>query len=306
MKRRIILDAAESRFYLRQLENIEATVHKIDYPELKGSRLCPTDTGYDPGAVSLIYRQLDKVGKAKVISDRSKRLPRVDVFGREFAQGVKPLGASFAHSIMEIKGAAKAGVALDAERAAAAHETIHRLLEDICAVGDSESGLAGMLNHADVSSDTVPNGVAGTAAWSTKTADEMLADLNLGVQKVRDATTGVEAPDTCLVPEEQYTLIAQTPIGAERNLTVLQRFLASSPWVRNVEPWHYLNGRGSGATDRMMFYRRDPSKLKMRNPHGYEQLPAEREGLEYITDCFMTTSGVVFYKPKSAYYLDGI
>jgi hypothetical protein len=47
-------------------------------------------------------------------------------------------------------------------------------------------------------------------------------------------------------------------------------------------------------------------KLKLKNPHGYQQFEPRRIGLEYIVECFMTTAGVVIYKPKSVRYLDGI
>lgn len=300
------LDAAENAFFLRELENIEAEMHRISYPEMKYDKLVPTETGFDPGAMVVTYRELDQVGKAKVISDKSKRLPRVDVYGREVSAPVKPIGDSFGYSIYEIKAAAKAGRSLATERAAAARETVFRLLEEIAAKGDSETGLKGLCNHSSVGSTTAPNGAGASPLWSSKTAAEILTDLNLIVSTIRGNTLGVEAPDTILMDEAHYTKIAQLRADSNTDKTVLEFFLSSNPFVKSVEPWHFLSTLGAGSTSRLFGYRRDPSKLKLRNPHGYEQLPPEAKGLEFEVSCHMSTAGVIYYKPLSAYALDGI
>lgn len=303
---RLRLDAAENLFFLRQLELIESRSFMVDYPELKSERLIPTRTNYAPGAVKLTYRQYDRVGKAKVISDKSKRLPRVDVFGREYPVGVRPLGASFGYSIYEIKGASMAGEPLEQMRANACRETIMRLLEDIAAVGDSESGIKGLLNNSAINSATAPNGASLSPLWSTKTPLEKLADLNYLSTQVRSQTLGIEAPDTVVMDEEAYTDIATTPIGDNTDKTILTFFMTGQPWIRNVESWHYCATAGAGGTRRLLGYRRDPSKVEMRNPHGYEQLPPQLMGLEYEVNTHMSTAGVTLYKPLSAYALDGI
>jgi len=307
MLHQLRLDAAENAFFLRELENVEARLYETSYPELKYDRLIPTENGFDPGALSLIYRELRQVGGAKVISDKSKRLPRVDIVGTENATPVKPLGASFGYSIQELKAAAKVGRSLDQARANAARESILRLLDSIAAIGDSESGIKGLLNHSSVTGTTAPaTGTGSSTHWHDKTAALILDDLNLGVSTIRGNTLGVEAPDTLLLPEAEYTRIAQLRADTTSDLTVLKFFLATNPWVKNVEPWHYLSTAGGGSTQRMFFYRRDPSKVKLRNPGGYEQLPPQEDGLEFVVPCWMTTAGIIFYKPLSAYYLDGI
>ncbi len=300
------LDAAENLFFLRQLEFIEAATHQVDYPELKHERFLPTRTGYAPGAVKITYRQYNRVGKAKVISDKSKRLPRVDVFGTEFPVGVRPLGASFGYSIYEIKGAAMAGQPLEQLRANAARETIMRLLEDIAAVGDTETGIKGFVNHSAISSATAPDGAALSPLWSQKSALEKLRDLNYLAQTIRSQTLGVEAPDTVLLPEAHYTQVATEPLGTNSDKTILQFFLSGQPWIKNVDSWHYLSTAGSGSTARIIAYRRSPDNLELKNPHGYEQLPPQLMGLEYEVNCHMSTAGVTIYKPLSAYAIDGV
>jgi hypothetical protein len=297
------LDAAENMFFLRQLENIEAQSYKTDYPELKYSKLLPVDENFDPGALSLVYREYTQVGAAKVISDKSKRLPRVDVYGTETATPVKPLGDSFGYSIYEIKAAAKAGVSLEQERANTARETILRLLDEIAVKGNLETGLKGFCNHSAVSSTTVATGVGGFL-WSQKTAAEILVDLNRIVSIIRGQTLGLESPDTILVPELQFTQISQLRADSNTDKTVLEFFLSANPWIKEIAPLHYLSNMGTGTTTRMVAYKRDPGRLKLRNPCGYEQLPPQEEGLEFVVPCHMTTAGVIFYKPMSAYYLD--
>lgn len=150
------LDAAESRFFLRALEHVEAQVYQKEFPEIKYSRLIPTRSGYDPGAIKHLYRMIDRVGRAAVISTKSQAIPRIDVVGTEHAQAVRPIADSFGYDIYEIKGAAKEGIALESERAITAREAIERKLDEVAFLGDAVADLKGLFNHPSI--DTAPRG----------------------------------------------------------------------------------------------------------------------------------------------------
>jgi hypothetical protein len=306
------LDAADSAFFTRDLAAIEAELHRTDFPEIKHAKLIPTVTGYAPGAASDIYRQFTGVGRAKIISDKSKDLPRVDVKGDEVLGPVKPLGDAFAYTVMEVKGAAEAAKKgnpaqpLPRERASWAYEAIQRALEDVAALGDAPTKLKGLCNHDAVSSGTAQNGGGGSSLWIHKTPDEILLDVNSMVETIRDATMGIESPDTLVLPEKQFAHIALTRLTDTGEKTILDFILKNQPFLEGIESWHYLKGAGAAGKDRAVAYRRDPMKLKLKNPHGYQQFEPRRVGLEYIIECFMTTGGVTVYKPKSIHYLDNI
>ena len=89
-------------------------------------------------------------------------------------------------------------------------------------------------------------------------------------------------------------------------VTILEYFLRTSQYVKQVDVWDKLVGVGSGGTDRMVCYRRDPEALELIVPQEFEQFPPEREGLEWEVACHARCAGVVAYYPLSISVGDGI
>lgn len=301
------LDAADQLFFNRQLEEIEADVVAFARPEIKGRALVPT-VFIDPGADFVTTRQMDRVGSAKVISSNAKDLPRVDVSAAEVTKGVRMLGDSFGYTYKEIMRARKAGMSLDRERAETAREVLLRLEDSITALGSANDGLAGLLNNASATASNAPNGAAASPLWSSKTPAEIVADLNSLFANVRTDTAGIFAPDTVLVPESLYTVLAQTPYGSvanPSNATILKFYMETNPWIKSIEPWYYLETAGAGSTKRIVGYKRDPKFVKQ-HLVDYVQMAPQEQGMETVVNCISQHAGVTLYHPKTVRYLDGV
>ncbi len=303
------LDSSDSIFFNRQLEEIEADMIEVVRPELKARALIPTDF-IDPGSQFVTYAESDKVGMAKVISSNAKDLPRVDVHRNEQTKGVRMLGDSFGYTYQEIMSARKAGMSLDRDRAETAREVLLRLEDQISALGSANDGLKGLLNHSAATTTTAPNGAAASPTWALKTPAEILADMNAMVSNVRSDTNGIYAPDTLLVPESMFTILAQTPYASSSSTgfttaTILKFFLETNPWIKNIEPWFYLETAGAGSTKRMVAYKRD-RKVVRQHLVDYVQLAPQAQGLEEVVNCVSKHAGVTVYQPKLLRYMDGI
>jgi hypothetical protein len=92
------LDAAETVFFTRQLEHIKARTYDIKYPELKARMFIPVSNEVPSGAKTVTYRQWDRVGRAKIVADGAKDLPRVDALAREFSRPTRICGDSFGYN----------------------------------------------------------------------------------------------------------------------------------------------------------------------------------------------------------------
>jgi len=303
------LDAAESRFFERQLEHIEARMFEMKYPELQYASLIPTRSGFDEGALKYIYRMIDEVGRASLITDKSQRFPRVDVKGVEYPLPVRAIGDAYGYTLMEIKGAAKAGIPLESERANRARKAMFVELNRIALMGDAVAGLSGLFQHASVTSATAlgHEGSGTDTTWPEKvtTPTEIITDLNAPFVAIDAATNGIEKPDTVVLPNTRYTLIASTPYNSVSDKTILQWWQNANPG-KTVVGSHYLETAGAASSKRMVVYKRDPDVVELLNPLGFYQFEPRREGMEYIRECLMTTVGVVLRFPKACYYLDGI
>jgi hypothetical protein len=204
------LDAGESVFFKRELEYIKARTYDTKQKVLKAISLFPVSGEAGPGATEITFRKYTGVGFAKVIADYASDFPRVDVYGEEVTRKVKGLGDSYGYSIEEIRASQMANKNLDQRRANAARRAQDELVDRIAWNGLVNYNIPGFINYPGISEYTVPNdGTGTTKTWSTKTADQILRDMNSLAAKVVEVTSGREIPDTILLPLQQYNLISR-------------------------------------------------------------------------------------------------
>lgn len=300
------LDAVESVHFTRSLEYVKAQAYETKYPQFRARALIPVATGIDPDVKSITYRRWDQVGVAKIIAGYSDDLPRADVNATEDTSTVRDLGDSYGYNVTEIRQSRRDGTQLDVKKANAARRAIEQLQESIAFSGDTTYNLLGLINQPNAQVYTVPNGASASATWALKTSDEILADLfGIGDQVVT-TTKGAEKPDTLLLPQQQYSLISRKRIDDTVSETILAYFLRTSSHIRSIEVWDALDGAGSGGTDRMVAYPRDPNVLELVIPREFEQLPGQARNLEIVVPCLARAGGVIAYLPLAIAYGDGI
>lgn len=307
-RRHHILDAAENIWFGKQIVSTRARAMQVRYPELKGRTFVPKADGFDNATDTFDYVQYDGVAVAKIIASYADDLPRADVTGRTFFGTVKSLGNAYGYSLQEIRKARRNGVPLSQQKANVARRAHEELVDKLLAHGDAANSLLGLLNQPNALAMSAPDGAgAGTdSAWTAKTPDEILADMHAGPQAMVDATNQLEQPDTLLLPPSRYGLVATRYLDKTAGQTVLQAFLATSPYITNVDQWSPLETAGAGGTKRAVFYRRSPDALEAVIPQEFEQLDEQARGLEVVVPCHSRCGGVIVYLPLSMLYLDGI
>jgi len=295
------IDAGEAAFLAQALEDMRAAVYEDWYPDLKARAFIPVATDVDPGAETYSYEEQDFAGSAKVITNYADDPPSVEVSSTKITLPIVSLGDSYSYSIQDIRRAAKAGKPLQARKARAARDVWERGLDDIAANGHANTGLGGFINNANVNAANAPTGT-----WSGATVAQILADLNTGSKTVVTQSKEKVRPNTCLLPIDQYLLIAQTQMGSGDTRTVLEAFLASNPWITEVAPWDVLNGAGAGSTDRSIFYRKSPDVCELIIPQEFEVLPPQARNFAFQVLCHGRTGGTAVYRPLAMYYMDNI
>lgn len=300
------LDAAENIYFGNNIRQTRARTYDLKLPNLKGRTLVPVDTETDNAVDTITYQQFTAVGVAKIIASYADDLPRADILGKTFSAPVKSLGAAYGYNIQEIRKSQRAGIPLPQRKANAARRAIEEAIDRIIGTGDAANGLLGMLNQPNALLYTVPDGAGAASEWPTKTPAEILRDMHGIAQFGVDTTKGAEQPDTLLLPPSRYGLVATTYLSDTNNQTILQAFLATSPYIRNVDQWSPLETAGAGGVKRMVSYRRDPDAIQFPIPQDFEQFEEERRGLELVVPCHARVGGVLLYYPFSMAYGDGI
>lgn len=308
------LDANESVFFARELEHVKSQSYDVKYPELTAIRNIPVSTEAGSGAETITYYQYDQVGFAKIINNYATDLPRVDLVGKKYTGNVKSIGASYGYSIQDIRAARMAGKPLEQRKANAVRRANDQEVNRIAYFGDAANGLNGFITHPNITSYTLPtdgtlNGTAaGTAAaakFINKTADQVIRDLNGMVNKIIELTKKVEIPNTLCLPHTVHGDIATRPRSSDSDTTILEFFLAKSPYVKNVEVIPELAGAGTGGVDVCMIYNKSSEKLTLEIPQPFEQFPPQAEGLEFVIPCHSRCGGCIIYYPLSIIKAEG-
>lgn len=221
-------------FFARELDFVKSHAYDKQYPEFTALGLFPVSNEVDPGAESITYYAYDKTGIAKIISNYATDLPRADVKGEPHTAQVKSVGASYGYSVQEMRASRMAGKNLDARKADAARYAIDYTLNRIAWAGDDETGLQGVLSSGnDVPLYVIPAGASGKTDWNSKTAEEIMVDIN-GMQKyTARITKNVERPDTLCLPDDVFIDISTRQIP-NTGYTVAKFIMENAPYLKRM------------------------------------------------------------------------
>lgn len=297
------LDAKFTAVLEKQLEFVKSRTYDIVYPEMKARQIIPVNNSVDPGAETIAYRQWDEFGIAQIIANYGDDLPLIDALVEEFQQKVVSIGAAYQWSVQDLRRAAMSGNQLDQRRARAARRSIEQQIEQLAALGNLKVGLRGFANNANV-----PLIAPTFGAWASKTADEIIQDLNKLVTSIVTSNKETFLPDTLVMDISRYNLIATKRLSTtgDTNTTVLEGWLRSNPWVSNVGTWNQLAKADAGGTGpRLVCYKRDEEVLTLEIPQEFEQLPPQAKNLAFQVPVHARIGGVIVYYPLAMAYMDG-
>jgi hypothetical protein len=287
-------------FLERQLEYIRPQVFEVQYADIKYPTILPVTSEAGPGAQTFTYRIMDATGEFKVIADAADDLPRADISQTEKSINIRSIGGSFGYTVQELRAAQMANIALEQRRASAVRHAYEEKVEDIAMFGEASVGLGGFFNNSTVD-------LVVADKWFTDsgtTAQEMLELLNYGVTAIVNGSKMKEEPDTILMPYEDYNKVSTTRNSDSSDVTVLEYFLRTNPYIRNVEPINQLDADNSVLDkNRMVVYKRDPQKVQLHIPQPLELFPPQQRGLEFIVPAHARVGGVALYYPKSVIYV---
>lgn len=301
------LDSNESVFFNRELAFVKSRSYDAKYAELKGLKLIPISTEGGPGINEIVYHQYRGVGFAKIIADYAKDFPRVDIYGEEKSVKVKGIGDSYGYSIKEIRASQRTGKGLDTRRAITARRAHDEQMNKMSLKSSVEDGTNGLLDYPGITEVTLPSDGTGSAkTWASKTADQIVRDINNMINAVMEPTFAREVPDTLLLPIAQYNDIASRRIGEDGTKTLMKYILENSPYIKRIEWLSELKGFGEGGSDRAMVGVLDAEHLELQIPQPYEQFEAQQEGMEFTIPCHSECAGTIIYYPLAFAYADGI
>ena len=220
-------------------------------------------------------------------------------------------GMELSYTIPELESAIKLGRPIDTQMYEGLVLKHNMDIDEMVYIGDTGLSKYGMLNHASVTYGNVAAGASTTRTWSTKTPDEILADVNTLLTSCWAASAYAVCPGELRLPPAQFAYINSQKISSAGNVSILTFLEDNSISLRingtklNIQPLKWLVGRGVGPSDRMVCYTKDKNRVR------YPLVPLQRTPLEYrsifqITTYFGRLGCVEVVYPETMLYADGI
>lgn len=298
-------------FVVAQGRNIEAGVYARRYPTLNYNRVLPIVTEGNQWAIGTTFFTVDSAGEAKFISGAGTDMPFNKSSRDQASHDFAMIGSGWEWNLEEVNQSALYGINLPATDAASATDKIERLLNSIAFTGSTEKGWTGFAN-----SSAVPRADVATPGtfWPAKTVDQMLADVDEVLGRVRTQTEEVEWADSIALPPVAFRTAATKRLGAgDGFMTVLEYikknniYTAETDQPLNIYPVRELATASQDGGGRMVAYRKDREVVRFHLPMPRTVLqPRMKSLMGFEQGIIARTGGTEWRLPKSAAYADEI
>lgn len=232
---------------------------------------------------------------------------------------LRPWALEIKYTILELESAAKLGRPIDQQKYDAMKLKHDMDVDEQVHIGDTTTGDTGLLNNTLVTNvNNLPVGAGGSAAWASKTPDEVLADFNFALTSVWAASAWAVMPKQVLIPPQQLGALSTAKVSDAGNVSVLKYVLenniVNSSGQGKLEiigdKWNI--GAGVGGTigvqdghDRMVVYTNE--KDYVRYPMTLlQKTPLQYESIYHKTTYFCRLGVVEVVYPETIGYFDGL
>ena len=179
--------------------------------------------------------------------------------------------------------------------------------------GFSKVNSTGLVNSPQVTRTSAWPGAGGTSTWQSKTADEILDDINRALSAVWSdndcASDGL--PDHILIPVNQFGLLVTRKVSDDSERSILTYVLENNIATRQgkelvISPCKWCAMAGSGSTDRMVVYMNQVDRICFNLTQPLRRMETEVADLSYKIPYISQFSEVRFLYPSTVRYVDGI
>lgn len=306
-------------FLTPQLLRINTEIDYQQYPSFDYSRLLYVNTDGGMWSRGSVFYSGDVAGRAEWLAGNSFDMPYADISTTQFLQENHLAGIGYEWFRQELEQAAMMGRDLGAEKARAARLVAESRIYNLVFRGDStKTGqvniTTGLINNASVpAANVAADGTGSATAWTTKTPDQILRDVNEALFAPYNATGETIRANTLLLPTTRLQYITGLKLGTASDTTVLEFLRQTNGYTAETgQPLTIIGSReletaGASSTKRMVAYANDRSVVQLYLPGPHEFFPVYQKGaFVWEVPGLFNYGGVEFRRPKGAVYRDGI
>lgn len=298
-------------FIVPQTLRINTAVEMLAYPSFDYSRLMFVNTDGDMWDIGSVFYSGDIAGAAQFLSGKGFDMPYADVSTSQHLQTNHFAGIGYEWSLQELQRAAKLGRNLSTEKAEAARKVAESFVYGIAMRGNTEKGMTGLVNNANVpSAQVAADGTGASRLWTAKDADLILRDVNAALNAPFNATKETQRANTLLLPSTKLQYLAEKRVS-DTTMTILAFLKENNSYTLETgQPLTVIGSRemetaGTGGTARMVAYDNDRGVVQMHLPGPHEFLPPfQKSSMTWEVAGIMNVGGVEIRRPKGMAYRD--
>jgi len=234
-------------------------------------------------------------------------IPTVGIADEMVTHALRPWAQAIDYTVFELEAAQALGRNISDEKMRALNKKYQLDMDLIVATGDAQLGFTGLYNDANVTAASATNG-----SWASAQPLDIVEDINVAAKAIYTASGYSHAPDTLILPPDQYAVIATTPMSATiPDITILdwlkRRSFGAVKNGRelNILDSRYLPGLGAGSTDRAVLYTRGEDMVRIAGTP-LTTMPVEVHDYTYGVTVYGVIGEVEIVYPTTVGYVDGI
>jgi hypothetical protein len=278
-----------------------------------------SDITFANEASSFIKEDIASIGSQAAqgkpwITQNDSDLIGVDIDGAKITTPIRLLGREIRYTSVEMEkyALASGGRSLDTTKFNALN-LLYQLNTDECVyIGDPALGFTGLVNNTNVTSALVDDdGTGDEEAWTLKTADQIVRDVDKLLTLSWNATGNTVCPSELRLPPTQFAYINSKKLDTGSGLSILEYINKSNLCLSvngkplNIKPLKWLDAAGADDTQRMMAYTNREDFVR------FPMVPVRREmtyhkGITFHAPYIWAYGEVEFVKTVTVRYADGI
>lgn len=275
-------------YYVNQLENLDKRLYEPltsvswgrDIKLRAGITMSNESTSFIQSAFAAAGT-LNSTGNMPWISSETTAIPGVSVNGKKIVLPLRLLAREVSYTSVELERSQLTGQPIDTQKMDALNVLYQMNTDQMVYIGSTDVGATGLLNDANVSIDAVATGLSGSKLWSTKTPDEILADVNALLIAAWKAAAFAVCPSKLLLPPVQFGYLASQKVSSAGNVSILKFLqencisLQINGKMLDIQPVKWLTGAGAAGVDRMVVYTNEEDRVR------FPMVPIRRETAYY-------------------------
>ncbi len=292
-------------FFEEELTKIIAEVERVEYGNKIARDILPFAAKGSRGSQALKQYVLDRVGYMRLKEKVSDKVELTDITKTAVYLPLLISENGFQYDIDEIAAAQESNTSLDSEKAASVLEAYEEMINRVAFVGQSDLGLTGLANNANVDINTDMG-----ATFAAATSEQRITFFANLCGDVYTGSKNTIMPDTLVIPSVEYVAMgsktyANSGVVTDKSeLEMLQTRLNGMYQNVKIVSSLELEAQGAAGVQRAVAYANNARVLYFEETLPVEYQPIQRINNIFKVPTFAKVGGVFIRRPYGIQYGD--